>query len=128
MHHSSTQHSTRTPYDIQERSFLFACRIVRLHQYLCKQGDTQREIGKQVLRSGTSIGANLQEAHAGQSKPDFISKSAIALKEARETYFWLRLLCETHLVAASRIMPLVHEADEIIAILTSILKTARSSQ
>jgi hypothetical protein len=66
---------SQPPRDIQERTFEFACRIVKLHQYLHKRGGTEREIGRQVLHSGTSIGANLEEADAGQSKPDFISKS-----------------------------------------------------
>ena len=63
-----------TPYNIQERTFQFACRIVKLHQYLDKRGGTEHVIAKQVLESGTSIGANLEEADAGQSKRDFISK------------------------------------------------------
>ena len=116
---------TKTPYNIQERAFQFACRIVRLHQYLDKQAGTGRVIAKQMLESGTSIGANLEEADAGQSKRDFISKCAIALKEARETYYWLRLLIACDLVPASRIAPLITEANEIVAILSAIVKNAR---
>jgi len=78
------------------------------------------------LHSGTSIGANLEEADAGQSKPDFISKCAIALKEARETHFWLRLLRDTELIPPELIMPLINEAREIVAILTTIVKNARN--
>jgi four helix bundle protein len=115
------------PYNIQERSFLFAIRIVKLHQYLDKHGGTGRAMAKQVLASGTSIGSNLEEADAGQSKPDFISKCGIALKEARETHFWLRLLRECELVPADRISPLVTEAKEIVAILTTIVKNSRSN-
>ena len=115
------------PYNIQERSFLFAIRIVKLHQYLDKRGGTGRAMAKQVLASGTSIGSNLEEADAGQSKPDFISKCGIALKEARETHFWLRLLRECELVPADRISPLVTEAKEIVAILTPIVKNSRSN-
>lgn len=115
------------PYNIQERSFLFAVRIVKLHQYLDKRSGTGRVIAKQVLESGTSIGANLEEADAGQSKPDFISKCGIALKEARETHFWLRLLRECELVPADLISPLVTEAKELVAILTTIVKNARSN-
>jgi four helix bundle protein len=116
-----------TPYNIQERSFLFAVRIVKLHQYLDKHGGTRRAMAKQVLASGTSIGSNLEEADAGQSKPDFISKCGIALKEARETHYWFRLLRECELVPADRIAPLVDEAKEIVAILTTIVKNARSN-
>ena len=121
------QLSTQRPRDIQERTFEFACRIVRLHQYLQKRSDTEREIGRQVLRSGTSIGANLEEADAGQSKADFISKCSIALKEARETHFWLRLLRDTNLVAHELVASLIDEARQLIAILTTIVKNARNS-
>jgi four helix bundle protein len=79
------------------------------------------------LESGTSIGANLEEAEAGQSKPDFISKCSIALKEARETHFWLRLLRQCELVPVGRISPLITEAEEIVAILTTIVKNSRSN-
>src|SRR5437588_7172171 len=77
--------------EIKVRTFEFACRIVKLHQHLLKQGAAKRGLAGQVLRSGTSIGANMEEAHAAQSKADFISKAQIALKEARETHYWLRL-------------------------------------
>jgi four helix bundle protein len=116
---------TKTPYNIQERAFQFACRIVRLHQYLDKQAGTGRIIAKQMLESGTSIGANLEEADAGQSKRDFVSKCGIALKEARETFYWLQLLLACDLVPESRIAPLVTEANELVAILTTIVKNAR---
>jgi four helix bundle protein len=114
------------PRNIQERSFEFACRIIKLHQYLHKQGGAERELGRQVLRSGTSIGANLEEADAGQSKSDFISKCNIALKEARETHYWLRLLRDTHLLSSERIAPLIDEAHQLTAILTTIVRNARS--
>jgi four helix bundle protein len=114
------------PRNIQERTFEFACRIVKLYQYLDKRGSTQREIGRQVLRSGTSIGANLEEADAGQSKPDFISKCGIALKEAREIHFWLRLLRDTNLISSELIAPLIDEARQLVAILTTIVKNARN--
>jgi four helix bundle protein len=115
------------PRNIRERSFEFACRIVKLHQYLYKRGGSEREIGNQVLRSGISIGANLEEAHASQSKPDFISKCSIALKEARETHYWLHLLRDTDLVALELISPLIDEAQQLVAILTTIVKKARTS-
>ena len=114
------------PRNIQERSFEFACRIVKLHQYLHQRGATEREISRQVIRSGTSIGANLEEADAGQSKPDFISKCGIALKEARETHYWLRLLRETNLISLELIAPLIDESRQLVAILTTIVKNARN--
>jgi four helix bundle protein len=119
--------SENSPYNIQERAFLFAVRIVKLHQYLDKCGRTERAMADQVLRSGTSIGANLEEADAGQSKPDFISKCGIALKEARETRFWLRLLMECELVPKDRIGPLTAESGELVAILTAIVKNSRAN-
>ena len=116
------------PQNIQLRTFHFACRIIRLHQYLHTCGGTQRDLSRQVLRSGTSIGANLEEADAGQSRADFISKCGIALKEARETHFWLRLLSETELVPTKRLAPLIDEASEIVAILTAIVKNSRNTE
>ena len=86
--------------EIQQRAFSFACRIIKLYQFLAKQRGVGEVLGRQVLRSGTSIGANLEEAMAGQSKADFISKCNIALKEARETHFWLRLFKETKALPA----------------------------
>jgi four helix bundle protein len=116
-----------TVKDIRERTFEFACRIVNLHQTLQKK----TSIGvllTQLLRSGTAIGSNLQEAEAGQSKPDFISKNRIALKEARETLYWLRILASTKVVSAKRLEPLTKEADELVAILTTIVRHASTSR
>ncbi|MCK5225653.1 MAG: four helix bundle protein [Planctomycetes bacterium] len=112
--------------DIQKRTFLFACRIVKLYQFLVNQKNAGRILGKQLLRSGTSIGANLEEATAGQSKADFISKCNIALKEARETHYWLRLLKETKILSAQKLNDLAEESNELVAILTSIVKKSRS--
>jgi four helix bundle protein len=81
--------------ELEERLFAFSLRIIRLYQRLAKASDLGRIFGKQVLRSGTSIGANYQEAQGGQSRADFISKTSIALKEARETHYWLRLVVES---------------------------------
>lgn len=117
----------QAPRNIQRRTFEFVCRIIRLHQYFFHQQATGYELARQLLRSGTAIGANLEEADAGQSKADFIAKCSIALKEARETHYWLRLLCETELIVGDRISPLINEADEIIAILTTIIKKSRQS-
>ena len=80
------------PRDIKERTFAFALEIVRLCRTLDGKRGPARTLGRQLLRSGTSIGANVEEAQAGQSQADFISKYNIALKEARETIYWLRLL------------------------------------
>jgi four helix bundle protein len=112
--------------DIRERAFEFACRIVRLHRAVARHG-TARRLADQVLRSGTSIGANLEEAQGGHSKRDFIAKCRISLKEARETLFWLRLFAATDLVQANRITALMSEANELVAILTTIVKNASRS-
>src|SRR5438552_17119449 len=92
--------------EIKARAFQFACRIVRLHQHLLKQSIAKRRLAGQVLRAGTSIGANMEEAHAAQSKADFLSKVQIGLKEARETYYWIRLFGACGTVPVSRLTAL----------------------
>lgn len=82
--------------DIRERSFNFAVRIIKLYSFLEKHTEVSNTVIRQLLKAGTSIGANLEEAQAGQSKPDFISKNAISLKEAREANYWLRLILATN--------------------------------
>ena len=114
--------------DIQERAFSFACRIIKLYRFLAEQGSAGGVLGKQLLRSGTSIGANLEEAIAGQSKADFVSKCNIALKEARETHYWLRLFEKTKVVSVERLRELTKESNELVAILMTIVKNARSSE
>ena len=111
--------------DISQRTFQFALRIVRLCQVLDEKPGVTRTLGRQILRSGTSIGANVREAQAGQSKPDFISKNAIALKEAHETDYWLELLSEAGLVKLELLVDLRDECSQLIAILTTIVKRAR---
>ena len=110
--------------DIHERAFQFPCRIVRLHHSLAGKRGTDRTLTNQLLRSGTSLGANLEEAKAAQSRADFIAKTRIALKEARESHYWLRLIAASELVAVNRIELLVQEANELVAILTTIVKKA----
>jgi four helix bundle protein len=115
------------PRDIQGRAFAFAVQIVRLHRIVV-QDAAGRTLGGQVLRSGTSIGANLEEANAGQSRADFIAKCSIALKEARETQYWLRLLAASEVATTEQIAPILAEATEIVAILTTIVKNTRGNQ
>jgi four helix bundle protein len=112
---------------IQDRSYEFACRVIRLVDYLARKSLVMRTIARQVLRSATSVGANLEEASAAQSKPDFISKCSIAAKEARETRYWLRLLTSARGVNSERLTPLVEESNQLIAILTAIIKKASTS-
>jgi four helix bundle protein len=105
---------------IQHKSFAFALEIVELYRSIV--ADHEYAISKQLLRSGTSIGANVEEAGAGVSRKDFRAKMAIALKEARETKYWLRILKESRLVNVDVSQALTH-AHELVLILSSIVKT-----
>jgi four helix bundle protein len=111
--------------DICDRTFAFAVRIIKLCRYLNQQPDVDRVLIKQLSRSGTSIGANVEEAQAGQSELDFINKYAIALKEARETRFWLRLLVAAECVPAERVDNLIGEVTEIMRIIAAIIISAK---
>ncbi|HXT71206.1 MAG TPA: four helix bundle protein [Vicinamibacterales bacterium] len=102
----------------QSRSFRFACAIVRAYMKLAKLPARPPHLARQVLRAGTSIGANLEEHNAAHSRADAASRVSIALKEARETSYWLRLLLATDLAPKTLLEPLVAEAGELIAILT----------
>ena len=117
----------KTPYDIQERCFLFGCRTVTFCRTLSSRDLVTRRISWQLVDAGTSIGANLEEAHAGQSKADFISKAAIARKECREARYWLRLIAFAEPSADKLAEPLLEEATQLLRILTTIIKNARST-
>ena len=107
---------------IKDKSKAFALRTIKLYRYLC---DEKREfvLSKQILRSGTSIGANVREAQRGQSKPDFYAKMNIALKEADETAYWLELLYESGFIEKPPFESMYADCNEIIKLLTSITKT-----
>ncbi len=109
---------------ISDKSKAFAIRIVKLYKYLC---DEKREfvMSKQILRSGTSIGANIRETKNAQSKADFISKMNIALKEADETAYWLELLVETEYINKNQFDNIYSDCNELIRILTSIIKSIK---
>jgi len=112
---------------IDERTFEFALEIVALYKHLI--GNKEYILSKQMLRSGTSIGANVQESQAAQSKADFISKMSIASKEARETKYWLRLLTKSgYLNGYSRKAETLAEVDSIINIITKIVKTSSQKE
>ena len=119
------QNSNNKKFDIKDRTFDFARRGVKLYYFLLKKGGAGKILAPQLLRSATSIGANLEEADAGQSKPDFIHKCGIALKEARETLFWLRLFEAENIVESKRISDLIQECREITAILTTIIRKSK---
>ena len=111
---------------LKEKSFRFAVRIVNLYKYLCED---KREfvLSKQVLRSGTSVGAMVREAEHSESKADFIHKMAIAQKEINETIYWLELMCETKYLSAEEFESINIDAIELIKMLTSTIKTVKSS-
>ena len=114
--------------DLPPRTFEFARRIVELCRTLDQTPGVSRTLANQLLRSGTSIGANVEEAQAGQSRADFVAKAYIACKEARETHYWLRLLAASQIVEPERLSDLTSEASQLVAILTSIVKSARANQ
>lgn len=116
------------PARITERTFEFAMRVVKLCQFHDEQPGVGRTLSKQLIRSGTSIGANVEEAQSGQSRADFVSKLQIALKEARETRYWLRLLMVTNLMSENRLLPLLQESEELIKILASIIVQTKRNQ
>lgn len=109
---------------VEEKSFRFAVRILNLYKYL-RSGKKEFVISKQVLRSGTSIGANIAEAQEAQSKADFVSKMGIALKECAETDYWLRLLKEGGYLSRDEYHSISSDCREIKRKLVSIVKTAR---
>lgn len=114
--------------DLPERTFQLAIRIVELCRFLEQQGKVSRTLANQLLRSGTSIGANVEEGQGAQSEADFLTKYSIACKEARETYYWVRLLAATNLVDDLRLADLREECNQIIAILTAIIKKLKAKR
>ena len=114
--------------DIPDRTFQFAQRIVNLCQHLDRSPWISRTLANQLLRSGTSIGANVEEGQASQSEADFVSKYSIACKEARETHYWLRLIAATETLDSKNLGPITQECDEIIAILTTIIKRLKAKR
>ena len=110
--------------NIENKSFLFSVRIVKLARYL-QEEKKEYILSKQLIRSGTSIGANIVESQQAQSRADFISKLSIALKEASETNYWLRLLNATDYLSESEFTSIIADCRELEKILTSIIKTAR---
>ena len=109
-----------------DKSFKFAVKVVNLYKYLC---DTKKEftLSKQLLRSGTSIGANINEAQDAQSKNDFISKLSISLKEARESKYWIELLKETDYLSDKEADNLIKDLVEVIKLLVSIIKSTKEN-
>ena len=112
---------------ILDKSKAFAVRIIKFYQYLC---DEKKEfvLSKQLLRSGTSIGANARESKNAQSKADFIHKLSISLKEADETAYWIELLIESGIVQENQVHDLYESNIELIKILISIIRTSKKGE
>jgi four helix bundle protein len=111
--------------DICERTFEFALRIVKLADVLARRSRVGEKVASQIIGSGTSIGANVEEAQAAESKADFIHKYRVALKEARETKYWLRLIVGANLIVENSVVGLRTEADEISRVIAQIIINAR---
>lgn len=110
--------------DLRERTKRFALRVLKLYAALPK--DTAAQVlGKQLLRSGTSIGANYREAYRARSRAEFVAKAGVSLGEAEETAYWLELLAEGEIVAAAKLADLRDECDQLVAILVTILVRAK---
>jgi len=125
---TSKRNADGTTWDIRERAFEFAVRIVKLCRALERQANVSRTLITQLLKAGTSVGANLEEAQGGQTKPDFITKNAISLKEARESKYWLRVILASHDLEKAvqvEIAALRDEAHQIGLIIGSIIVSSK---
>jgi four helix bundle protein len=110
---------------VKNKSYDFALRIVKLYMFLTNK--KHFEIANQIVRAGTGIGANVEEALAGFSRKDFTAKMSIASKEARETHYWLRLIRDSGLVGINQVKSLISESETLVKILTSIVKTSSNT-
>ncbi len=121
--HSEWKPNVLKPNVVCDKSYAFALHIIGLARILRKQGEY--ELASQLLRSGTSIGANVEEAQSGVSRADFAAKIGIASKEARETHYWLRLIRDAQLIPHEKMAPRIHEISELLRLLTAIAKSVR---
>lgn len=112
---------------ICERAFTFACRLLKLCEDLARRGPTARHIASQLMRCGTSIGSNAEEAQEAQTKPDFIARLSVSRKEARETVFWLKLAVAANVVTREETEWVADEANQLLAMVRAAIRTARSS-
>lgn len=111
---------------VQTKSYNFALRVIKLYKYL-SQEKKEFILSKQLLRSGTSIGANIEESIGGQSKADFFAKLTIAYKETRESKYWIRLLRDSDYLTIDQAEDLLEDVEELLKIIGSIQKTLRNS-
>jgi four helix bundle protein len=111
---------------VKEKSYVFALRMIRAYKFL---SETQREfvLSKQMLRSGTAIGALVREAEHAESRADFVHKMNIALKEANETAYWLMLMKDSDYIEEKSFVSIYNDCDELIALLVSIIKTTKNT-
>src|SRR5215471_6015033 len=117
-----------SPQDLKQRTKAFALRVIRMYSDVPRNQTVAQVLGKQVLRSGTSVGANYREASRGRSKSEFISKIGDCLKEIEETEYWLELLVDSGSVRASKMLSLLDETRQLNAILTAISKRSKENQ
>ena len=113
------------PQDLKPRTKAFALRVIRMYSELPKNDTVAQVLGKQVLRSSTSVGANYREASRGRSKAEFVSKTGDCLKEIEETEYWLELLVDSGCVGSSKMSDLLDETRQLIAIFTAINKNSK---
>jgi four helix bundle protein len=114
-----------TDHNLRERTFRFACRIVRLCRGLSAIPGIHRQLSSQLIRSGTSISANLEEAKSAHTRREFACKLGTVLRESRETLYWLRLVAANELANVEEVQSLISEADELVAIFTVAVRKAR---
>ena len=112
--------------ELKKRTKQFGLRVIKLIEAL-PSAKAANVIGNQLLRSGTSVGANYRSACRARSKPDFISKASIAIEEADESLYWMEMLVEAKIMPKEKLLALMKEGNEIVAILTASVKTARAS-
>lgn len=117
----------KTDNIIVEKSYKFAIRIVKMYQHLTSE-KKEFILSKQILRSGTSIGANIEEAEGSISRKEFIAKIKIAYKEAKETRYWIRLLNDTDYIDQNTFQSIIADCDELLKIIVSILKSTKSNK
>jgi four helix bundle protein len=123
---STTPTPTAPPYQIAERAFEFSCDVVRLCQQLGRRDWIAQHVAGQLLAAGTSVGANVEEAQAPASVRDFVSRAGIALRECRESRFWLRLISACELAPDLPVDRLTDEARQLTAILTVMVRNSRA--
>ena len=123
----ATPKGKTTPVEICARATEYALRAIKLYDYLqTRKSGAGRTLGRQYLRAACSIGANVEEAQAAESRSDFVHKLSIAQKEARESKYWLKLLSESGIVKESKLSPLMQETKEVLAVITAIIVSTKT--